>query len=207
MTSSVGRRLVVASLMMVAVGSARGARAGEGAQAPPGGKDGRLFGSAGTLVVTAGTGGWQRTAFRPDASSSTSVRGGGSLSLSVDAFLVDRWSLGVAGEAGWSHGAGAASPAGWSTDYTLEARLGRAIPLGTYATLWPTLGVGASRRDGLASGGARTLLVASVDAPLLVHPNRRLFVGGGPRVRAVLNGNTQTLELSGQTFVGGVIGR
>lgn len=203
MNISAGRCLVVASLLMVAGGKAFGAPSGEGPPAHEGADDGRTFGNARTLVITGGTHGWRRSAVRDVATGTTSVSNGGSLSLTVDAFLIDRWSLGVAGQVEW---AGAAASAEWSKEYTLEVRLGRAIPLGAYATLWPVLGVGASRRDGLGSG-ARTGLVASVDAPLLVHPTRHVFVGAGPTVRGVLDGSRQSLELSGQTFIGGAIGR
>jgi hypothetical protein len=126
-------------------------------------------------------------------------------SLAADLVLKDGWTVGLGATASWVHATSAAVVGSQST-YGASARLGRVVPLSSFASVWPVVGLGATRGPRLFPTNPETAFVASLDLPLVFHASPRFFVGAGPTLAASTGGYVDVATLYGRLFFGGAFG-
>jgi len=130
--------------------------------------------------------------------------------LNLDIFVATGWSLGLG--AGLSRIGSSTSPPAFdttTTSFRIGPRVGRLIPLGSFLSLWPAVGVGYSREI-LSSSTPTESLTGSLDpswlfeldVPLLLHASRYFFVAVGPTLAAAIGSGTQSLSLGSRLSFG-----
>jgi len=203
----ISRRLpLFALLLATAFSGTRLARADEAALVLASGSEGeRVFGKPGSVVLSTGSMAWQHQSTPESATAAASSSIYASAALNADVFVASQWSLGLGVALAWSH-AGAGDSSLSSTSYALAGRLGRAIPLGRFATLWPQASLNSGREPLFVGGDKDTVVGAAFDLPLLLHPTPHLFVGAGPVLTARGGQDWQTFWLAGHLLFGGTFG-
>ncbi len=148
----------------------------------------RAFGDRGELVFTnALVTSIHTTTFSLTDSGAFSASVGGS----VDYFVVDRISLGVGADFSYSSStlldeASGNQVSSSATTGDLSLRLGMSLPIGGRLSLYPVASIGFQRQtsesdsSGTDQGSTSSAIVASLYAPLLVHPAEHFFFGFGP---------------------------
>jgi hypothetical protein len=132
-----------------------------------------------------------------------------SISPSVDYFVVEHLSLGVAGFVSHASRSSGAKNEVSTTEVGAAARIGVDIPLGTSLSLYPRAGLSVAHRSyeaktlGTTTDYAATGLTVALYMPLLVHFASHAFAGFGPTLRHDL---TNTVEGGGASNLGTTVG-
>src|SRR6185436_13282681 len=113
-----------------------------------------------------------------------------------DLVLANGWTAGLGATVAWYRNR-SASVGGSSSSYAASARLGRVVPISSFASFWPVVALGVHRGPRLFVNNPETALIANIDLPLVFHASRRFFVGAGPTLAASTGGYIDVVTLSG----------
>ncbi|HVW24719.1 MAG TPA: hypothetical protein VHC69_05085 [Polyangiaceae bacterium] len=151
-------------------------------------------------------GGKHQLAISSDAgfyiSNTTVSNGGGSttsilLQPAVDYFVIDHLSVGGFLLLNYQHTKGS-----HSTTFGIGPRVGYDIPLSSFFSIWPKVGLSFSSVTG--PGPDANNLALNLFVPLMLHPAPHFFLGFGPALDVDLTGNqTKSTTIAGRLTIGG----
>jgi hypothetical protein len=127
----------------------------------------------------------------------------------MDYFIIDNLSLG--GFVGVDY---LSTQGGHTTTFSIGPRVGYNLPLSSYFSVWPKVGMSfasvSQSQDVVAAGGATTsvstnstALALNLFVPFLFHPVEHFFVGLGPALDIDLTGDNKTTTIGARLTTGG----
>jgi hypothetical protein len=160
------------------------------------------FGRSGSAVVELGLVAGSRTEATDTTSETHSYQGAANLRL----FIHDNWAVGL-GVGASRIASSFADGSTTSTSFRIGPRLGRLIPVGSFVSILPEIGLGYARSSSVSNvpvigGTPSPSWSIEIVAPILLHASRYFYVAAGPGLGVGLSSAGQSVMLAARLNFG-----